>query len=193
LELLKKISNHSSFNDFFLVGGTALALQIGHRISVDLDFFSENKFNQVGLSEILIKDFDINISNIADNTIIGSINNVKVDFLAHQYPSLEKKKIEGSIKLASLKDIAAMKINAVRNRGTKKDFVDIYFLLQEYSLKELLEFTNKKYPNHTDILTLKSLIYFEDADTQPDCDMLIDVAWEEIKKEIIKKVLPFLK
>jgi len=85
-----------------------------------------------------------------------------------------------------------MKVNAVRNRGSKKDFVDIYFLLQRNSLSDLLKLANSKYPNHLDVLILKSLVYFEDADIQPDCDMLIDVKWEKVKETIEKEVFKLL-
>jgi len=192
LELLTKICSQQEFKNFHLVGGTALALQLGHRISIDLDFFINHDFDEKQLGKILINDFDAQISNLNNNAITGNINNVKFDFIAHQYTELDSKFISNKIRLASLKDIAAMKLNAVRNRGTKKDFVDIYFLLQHFTLSEMLNFTNQKYPNHVDILTLKSLVYFDDAELQPDCEMLIKVTWEEVKEKIKQVTLPLL-
>lgn len=192
LELLNKICCNQHFNDFFLVGGTALALQFGHRVSVDLDFFSIKSFNQERLKEILIKEFDAHIFAIDNNAIRGSINTVKFDFIAHQYPLLKPILEENEFRLSSIEDISAMKLNAVRNRGTKKDFVDIYFLLQKFTLEELLKMVNLKYPNHVDILTLKSLIYFDDANIQPNCEMLIDVSWEDVKSKIEKETIKFL-
>lgn len=192
LELLKKICCHQQFNDFFLVGGTALALQIGHRISIDLDFFSLSSFDENKLKDVLIKEFDAQIFAIDNNAIIGTINNVKFDFIAHQYPLLKSVFEVEKTRLSSIEDIAAMKLNAVRNRGTKKDFIDIYFLLQKFNLEELLKLVNSKYPNHVDILTLKSLTYFEDAENQPDCEMIIDVDWEEVKQKIEKETIKFL-
>jgi len=192
LELLKEICCHQQFNDFFLVGGTALSLQIGHRISIDLDFFTLVDFDENRLKDILIKEFDAQIFAIDNNAISGTINNVKFDFIAHQYSLLKPiLKIEET-RLSSLEDIAAMKLNAVRNRGKKKDFVDIYFLLQKFNLEELIDMVNSKYPNHVDILTLKSLVYFEDAENQPDCEMLIDVDWNNVKQKIEKETIKFL-
>jgi predicted nucleotidyltransferase component of viral defense system len=192
LELLKKVCCHQQFNNFFLVGGTALSLQIGHRISIDLDFFTLTDFDENKLKDILIKEFDAQIFSIDNNAITGLIDRVKFDFIAHQYPLLEPILEIEKTRLSSLEDIAAMKLNAVRNRGTKKDFVDIYFLLQKFNLEELLEMVNSKYPNHVDILTLKSLVYFDDAENQPDCEMLIDIDWKKVKQKIEKETIKFL-
>ena len=192
LELLKRIESDSKLNFFYLAGGTALALQIGHRISVDLDFFSHHDFNENDISEYLISNFNAQIVSIANNSISCLINNIKVEFIAHQYPLLKENNIIDNIRLASFEDIAAMKINAARNRGTKKDFVDLYFLLKSYSIQSLLEFANKKYPNHIDLLTLKSLVYFEEANQEPDCQMLLDVNWEEVKNALENEITPLI-
>jgi len=169
-----------------------LSLQIGHRISIDLDFFTLTDFDENKLKDILIKEFDAQIFSIDNNAITGLIDRVKFDFIAHQYPLLESILEIEKTRLSSLEDIAAMKLNAVRNRGTKKDFVDIYFLLQKFNLEELLEMVNSKYPNHVDILTLKSLVYFDDAENQPDCEMLIDIDWKKVKQKIEKETIKFL-
>ena len=154
LEILKKICCHQQFNDLFLVGDTALALQIGHRISIDLDFFTLSSFDENELKNVLINQFDAQIFAIDNNAISGTINNVKFDFIAHQYPLIKPVLEKENTRLSSLEDIAAMKLNAVRNRGTKKDFIDIYFLLQKFNLEALLELVNLKYPNHIDTLDL---------------------------------------
>jgi len=192
LELLNKLCSHTKLNNFFLVGGTALALQIGHRISIDLDFFSVNSFHEDELTSFLEQEFDMEIFQLSKNSITGKIQDVKVDFISHQYLLLSEIENYNSIRLAALKDIAAMKLNAIKNRGTKKDFVDLYFLLQQFTLEEMLNFANQKYPNHSDMLTIKSLVYFDDADIQPDCEMLINVSWEEIKTTIGQNTLKFL-
>lgn len=192
LELLNELCLHPKLNDFFLVGGTALALQIGHRISVDLDFFNQQPFNQNELTTILEQEFNMEAFQLSTNSITGVINNIKVDFISHQYQFLSAIKHYDKIRLAAIEDIAAMKLNAIKNRGTKKDFVDLYFLMKQFTLEEMLIFANKKYPNHSDILTLKSLIYFDDAEIQPDCEMLIDVSWQEVKKTIEEQTIKFL-
>jgi len=125
LDLLKKISAIPSFSSHRLVGGTSLALQFGHRLSVDLDFFSTEQFDH---EEILF-----NLKSIGKIEIVSRskfincffINDVKVDFVSLPYQWLEEPMIEDSIRLAGRKDIAAMKLSAITNRGSKKDFIDI--------------------------------------------------------------------
>lgn len=192
LELLNSFCTHPKLTDFFLVGGTALALQLGHRISVDLDFFSEKPINTDELISVLEKDYQAEIFQLTDNAIVGNVKGVKIDFIAHQYPLLNELKMENQIRLASIEDIAAMKLNAIKNRGSKKDFVDLYFLLKQFSLIEMLSLANKKYSNNVDVLTLKSLVYFDDAELQPDCEMLLPISWDEVKKEIEKRTLELL-
>lgn len=192
LELLDSFCRHPKLSDFFLVGGTALALQLGHRISIDLDFFSVKPLKTNELIGVLEEEYQAEIFQLTDNTIVGKVNDVKIDFIAHQYPLLKELKMENHIRLSSLEDIAAMKLNAIKNRGSKKDFVDLYFLLKQFSLTEMLSLVNKKYSNNVDVLTLKSLVYFDDAELQPDCEMRIAVTWDEVKKEIEKKTLELL-
>jgi predicted nucleotidyltransferase component of viral defense system len=192
LELLNSFCTHPKLTDFFLVGGTALALQLGHRISIDLDFFSVKPLKTNELIGILEKEYNAEIFQLTDNAIVGKVKDVKIDFIAHQYPLLNELKIENDIRLSSLEDIAAMKLNAIKNRGSKKDFVDLYFLLKQFSLTEMLSLVNKKYANNVDVLTLKSLVYFDDAELQPDCEMRIAVTWDEVKKEIERRTLEIL-
>lgn len=192
LELLNSFCTHPKLTDFFLVGGIALALQLGHRISIDLDFFSVKPLKTDELVGILEKEYNAEIFQLTDNAIVGKVKDVKIDFIAHQYPLLNELKMENDIRLSSLEDIAAMKLNAIKNRGSKKDFVDLYFLLKHFSLTEMLSLVNEKYSNNVDVLTLKSLVYFDDAELQPDCEMRIAVTWDEVKKEIEKRTLELL-
>lgn len=192
LELLNSFCTHPKLTDFFLVGGTALALQLGHRISIDLDFFSVKPLKTNELIGILEKEYNAEIFQLTHNAIVGKVKGVKIDFIAHQYPLLNELKMENDIRLSSLEDIAAMKLNAIKNRGSKKDFVDLYFLLKQFSLTEMLSLVNKKYANNVDVLTLKSLVYFDDAELQPDCEMRIAVTWDEVKKEIERRTLEIL-
>ena len=117
------------------------------------------------------------------------LRDIKVDIIDYsQYKWIDDPVIEDGIPLASPKDIAAMKINAIEGRGTRKDFVDVYFLMQHYSLSELLDFYAQKYPNHSFFRALLSLNYFEDAEQQAMPKMQIPVSWEEIKSTIIAEV-----
>ena len=193
LELLKSISAHPGFSNFYLAGGTALALQIGHRKSMDLDFFSILSFDENQIVGILESDFNASIINQYQNTVLCSINGVKVDVISHQYEHLHENTIIGGVCLASIEDIAAMKLNAIVGRGSKKDFVDIFFLLAEYSLNQLILFHKRKYPNQNDLLVLKSLTYFADADLDPELIMIEKCHWDEVKQSVVEKVNNYIK
>jgi len=187
LELLKKLQKSQLLGKARLVGGTALALQIGHRKSIDLDFFGELNFD---IQELIdeIKEFaELIVLSESKNIHIYSVNGIKVDFVNYKYPWLEDAVVEDGIILASIKDIAAMKISAIIGRGTKKDFIDIAFLLQRFSLKEILDFYSSKYNDGSIFMALKSLTYFDDAETDIMPDMLIKKSWTQAKKEILAK------
>ena len=108
------------------------------------------------------------------------LNEVKVDLVNYPYPWLEEAKSIKGIRLAQKKDIAAMKLAAITSRGTKKDFIDLYFLLEEFSLQEMIDFYGQKYSDGSVFLVLKSLTYFDDANMEVSPFMLKDVAWEEV-------------
>ena len=122
------------------------------------------------------------------NINIFEINGVKVDFVNYSYPWLQDAVVFDGIRLAQEKDIAAMKIAAITGRGRKKDFVDLYFLLDKINLKTIIDYYNKKYFDASTYLALKSLTYFDDADQDMDLDMLVDIEWPEVKNTILKKV-----
>ena len=185
LDLLKELSLKSEISEFYLAGGTALALQIGHRVSVDLDFFTSDEFDSTALLENVENRFVTDNSSVAANSLSLFIKSyesyIKVDFIRHGYPILSPAITTGDIRLCSLEDIAAMKMNAVANRGAKKDFFDIYALLAQFSLKEMITFFEEKYRKRNSFTVTKSLAYFDDADMDPDPISLIAASWEEIK------------
>ncbi|SEF48255.1 Nucleotidyl transferase AbiEii toxin, Type IV TA system [Halpernia humi] len=189
LELLRKISNSDFFSDFFLVGGTALALQIGHRNSIDLDFFAKKDIDENLFLEKLSEFGKVIKFSSSKNILICSVNGVKVDFVNHIYKFLDEPLILDGIKMASKRDISAMKLNAIEGRGSKKDFIDLYFLLNYMSLPEMIEAYKLKYPNHSEFMMLKSLTYFEDADHFPQPEMFADFNWENAKQKIIQEFL----
>lgn len=192
LELLKAIMAETMFSDMRLVGGTALALQYGHRQSVDLDVFGIIPFDAVNMEQTLSSIGDLQIIKSSDRIRIYQIDRIKVDFVDYsRYPWLDEPIIENGIRLASPKDIAAMKVNAAEGRGTKKDFIDIYFLLKHYTLSEILDFYNRKYPEHSMFRALMSLSYFDDAENQLMPKMLKSVTWEDVKKCIDSSVKEF--
>ncbi len=104
---------------------------------------------------------------------------------------LSSTRLVGGTALASLEDIAAMKISAITNRGTKKDFIDLFFLLKKFSMNQIMEWYKQKYPDAVLFSTIKSLTYFDDAEHEPMPTMLCDCSWELIKEEIIKQVLQY--
>lgn len=185
LELLNKIMAEPLFSPLRLVGGTALALQKGHRKSVDLDLFGELLVEDDVLTEAASRMGRITWLNKLKNIKSLLINGIKVDFVNYSYPWLSLPVMEGSIRLANKNDIAPMKLAAVTGRGAKKDFTDLYFLLKDFTLNEMIELYEKKYPDGSAFLVLKSLIYFEDAEGDEMPQMLMPVSWEEIKQRIV--------
>lgn len=189
LELIKKLQSLDELKDSRLVGGTALALQIGHRKSVDIDLFMSNTVD--------VNDLLAAIQTVTNDVVLLSssrtmrflrVNNVKVDVVAYPYKWIDEPVVEDGITLASVKDIAAMKISAITNRGTKKDFTDLYFLLQQFTFQEIIELYKTKYPDAVMFTTLKSLAYFDDAEPEPMPYMLENVSWEQVKTTISKLV-----
>jgi hypothetical protein len=170
-----------AFSGLRLAGGTALALQIGHRKSFDIDLFGIIDFDSLIIQE-LFAEFDV-VKTIkrSKNINIFIINDVKVDFVNYSYPWLSESLVKDNIRMAAIEDIAAMKLAAVTGRGSKKDFVDIYFLFQYFSLEELINMYSTKYPDGSIFLVLKSLTYFADAENEGDLNMLINTSWQTVK------------
>lgn len=176
------------FSKMSLVGGTALALQIGHRKSIDLDLFGEIDFESLNKHEIFKNFGKVSSLKTSKNINIYNINNVKVDFVNYSYPWIHDQLLFEGVRLAHIKDIAAMKLAAITGRGGRKDFVDIYFLLQKYTLREMLSFYNQKYFDGSEYQVLKSLTYFADAENDADIEILKDVSWSKIKTYILNVV-----
>jgi predicted nucleotidyltransferase component of viral defense system len=176
-------------NSFVLVGGTALALQLGNRKSIDLDLFSNTDFASNELLISLLNDYQILVNNQHSQTLITTINHVKVDFIKFHYPFIRPFLVIENIRMASLEDIAAMKLDAITGRGSKKDFYDLFFLLQHYSIDELFSFYTEKYPHQTTFHVARSLTYFDDADIQPS-PIVFDktITWETVKQKIISVI-----
>lgn len=153
-------------SSFYLAGGTSLALQLGHRDSIDFDFFSERDFDISDLFENLKEIFsEYKIKKVQDeeNTLTIIIDeDIKLSFFTYKYPLLNSLIIEKYLKLASVEDIACMKLSAIVSRSTEKDYIDLYFILQTHRLSDLLELAEKKFPSLDTNLIIKSLVYFED-------------------------------
>ena len=159
LELLKRLMSDEHLQGFVLVGGTSLALQMGHRISVDLDLFTENEFGADGLREYLERNYHLQTDYLAFATVKGEIDGVQVDCIAHAYPWLKPFVLEEGIRLASLEDVCAMKLNAIAGNGTRiKDFVDVAYLSSSFSLQQMLDFYEEKY-NANPLMPLKGIAH----------------------------------
>ena len=188
LELLRQLMKAPLLRKTRLVGGTALALQYGHRSSVDLDFFGEVETTTEELSQELGQVGAVTLFGQGKMIKGFAVDDVRIDIVNYAYPWLEEAIIEDGLRLASPIDIAAMKIYAIENRGSRKDFIDMYFLLKHYSLGEILSFYKRKYPEHSEFVALRSLTYFEDAESFAMPKMYADFDWEELKRSIIVSV-----
>lgn len=184
-------------SDFLLVGGSALSLQYGHRISVDLDLFSSMNFDNQSFVRMLEKSFKGFTYRNVNNPVglFGYIDKVKVDFVKyHHHPLIDKALVTEGIRFASIPDIIAMKVNAVMKRGVKKDFWDIAELLQHYNIKDFISFYEKKYPSQQLLISVpQAITYFDDAEESEDPISLKGQTWESVKKIIQQKVSAYLR
>lgn len=169
----------------YLAGGTACALQIGHRISVDLDFFTPQEFDAKELVRALKNIGKFKLDRQSWGTILGEFEKIKFSIFVYKFPVLGPFKSLSGINILDLRDIAAMKIDAISTRGIKRDFIDLYFICQKgISLKEVLSLYDRKYGTlASNIVHIqKSLVYFVDAEMTTVPKMLKEVAWEDVKK-----------
>lgn len=177
---------------FYLAGGTALALQTGHRTSIDFDFYSQKKFSSSQLAKDIKKTFqNAEILFTEEDTLKSKIGETELSFFYYSYRLLEPLKGYQGISIASPADIATMKLVAIVQRGTRRDFIDVYYLFNIYTLKELIDFAIKKYPGYQPMLILRSLIYFEDAegkDTRPIKIFDPNFSWDKAKDKIFEEV-----
>jgi len=194
--VLNAIGDSGAARNFYLAGGTALALYFGHRFSVDLDWFAEKFDYTLSFRRQLEKLGKLGIDSESEKTFNGTLNGVKISFFEYPYPLIApKKQYKESVFLAAVPDIAAMKMEAIGSRGSYKDFIDIYFLLQHYSLEELLGFVRKKFANieYNETHLLKAMTYFEDAKGSAMPQLVKKVSWQKIKEAIRREVEVYLK
>jgi predicted nucleotidyltransferase component of viral defense system len=192
-QVLRKIRETQVLDNFYLAGGTALSLILGHRKSIDLDFFSSS-FPKFEILVAKLKTLNPKVINQDKGTLDLYIDGVKVSFLEYKYPLVGDFLEFDQVKVASLEDIACMKLSAISSRGSKKDFIDLYFILQKFSLGELLDLFEKKFKgvNYQMSHILKSLVYFEEAEKQPDPEFLVDVDWNEVRKTLEESTYRYL-
>lgn len=185
LELLKYLMQQPELNRFVLVGGTALALQFGHRESVDADLFGLQPLDEIDFSGILAQFGEVNLLKKSKSIEVYQVDSIKVDVVNYRYKLLKPILEADHIRMASPEDIAAMKLSAIAGRGSKKDFIDLYFLMNHFSIDEMMNFYKKKYSDGSEFAVMKSLTYFEDADSEAMPKMFENVEWEAIKQTIL--------
>lgn len=193
-DLLVAIQSIPELSETRLVGGTALALQLGHRISIDLDIFGKWDYS-INLFDLFSEIGTVEKVNATPNGRMAFfyINGIKVDCVSYdKYPWLSPAIEENGIRLADIKDIGAMKINAIINRGTRKDFIDLARLLEAYPLNEIFMWYQEKYSDANPALGVRSLSYFDDAETMPVPKMLIPLDWELVKSRITQAIRQFI-
>jgi hypothetical protein len=190
ISVLKSLGLQMSPRKFYLAGGTALAIHLSHRISVDLDWFTPNLFpdGMILAQSLRNSDVELEIEQVSPGTLHGSVKGVRVTFLQYQYPLLKplEQWDEMNCPLASLEDLACMKLSAIAQRGARKDFCDIYALGEKaFSLSQMLDFYQKKFGIRDIGSVLYGLVYFDDAESERMPRMLWDVTWREIRNTIL--------
>lgn len=184
--VLRTLAGSPLLADFYLAGGTALALQFGHRLSVDLDFFSQKDFTLADAKKALVSLGAYTLENEEPGTLDGELDGVKLTLLRYEYPLLFPFVDFGGVRLADPRDIACMKLDAISSRGSKKDFIDLFVILEKYQLRDIFDLFDKKYAGiaYNRLHLLKSLSYFADAEEEPMPRMLRELSWETVMETI---------
>jgi len=169
--------------EFYLAGASA-ALHLGHRVSEDLDFFTQRELNTHALIQRLKRLGELEVQAEAWGTVTGTLCGVRVSFFTYAYPLVEPTQKLLGVNIAGLADIGLMKLVAIAQRGSRRDFVDLFFICQKLPLEQLLALLPRKYVgvNRSLVHILRSLVYFADAETEPMPKMLQPVRWSEIKR-----------
>ena len=191
-ELLQWAGQQGFMSPFYLAGGTALALQMGHRKSVDLDFFSETdevheRTRQRIIRAVAERDGQV-IENV-DGNLVLLVDGVRVGFFSYGYKLLEPFVQLGNVNVASMLDVGLMKLDAVIGRGSQKDFFDLYVIAQQYPLEELLKAGARKYPTSRDfaLMAVESFVMFENAERDVTPKLMIDATWKEVQEYFIEQ------
>jgi hypothetical protein len=187
---LRDLCQSPLLTPFYLAGGTGLALHLGHRRSVDLDFFTPETFSEDALLQRVQTLGKFSLVAKEPGTLHAQIGGTKVSFLAYTYPLLFPCAAFLDVKVADPRDIACMKVSAIASRGTKRDFIDLYAVAQRYGLPQILKWFNEKFAvaNYSSVHLLKSLTYFDDAEKDPAPDMVVPLAWEEVMQFFTREV-----
>lgn len=191
-ENLAILGRSSVLKKAYLAGGTGVALQLAHRISHDFDFFIPQEFYPKRFVSSLIKYGEFKEEQASKGTVLGEFRGTKFSLFFYRYPLLYPLKKFLGLKIADLRDIAAMKIEAIATRGSKRDFIDIYFMCKEgMTLGEMLRFYDRKYGNLAPNLVhiKKSLVYFVDAEPDEMPEVLKPCSWPDVKRFFEREIV----
>lgn len=186
LAVLHSLMTNPAFDSFSLAGGTSLSLRFGHRTSVDIDLFSREPFDSMLLQTRIAALFpESQILNRTEGSLCVNAGGIKIDHLYHPYPLLERIETEGALRIMSVTDVSAMKVNAVTNRGSKKDFIDLYALhLNGIKLNQSINHFCRKYTGNK-FLAIRSLLWLQDADEEPDPLFLNGWTWALVREKML--------
>jgi hypothetical protein len=192
---LEKIKSLPFLADYYLAGGTVVALYYGHRLSFDLDFFSPKPTSSMLITSQLKNLGELSVDTQEEGTWLGMLDKTKLSFFVYPYAQIAEEENWNSVRLASKQDLACMKMEAIASRGIKRDFIDMYYLTQEIGLEGILSVARSKFSeaNISEIHFLRSLVYFEDADLSEEPIMLVPYDWDDIKRYFENEVLAITK
>lgn len=181
---LRSLRDAGQLERFYLAGGTGLALQFGHRLSHDLDFFSKELFDEEFLLQHIGRHEQLSDVSKGPHTLHAVLHNSKVSFLGYDYPVLFPLERFEEVAIADPRDIACMKVSAIASRGTMRDFVDLYVAAERFSLRSLLQLFDRKYARtgYNKVHILKSLTFFEDAEKDSMPHLLVPLEWNAVKR-----------
>lgn len=190
-QLIQQLQNIPELKEFYLVGGTALALQLGHRNSIDIDLFTQKDFTAEEIENVLRDKYDFKATLSRKNTVLSSVNQIKTDFIKHDYPFIKPPEQEDGISFLGIEDIAAMKLHAIIQSGKRlKDFIDIYYLLEHFSMHQMVDLFIKKYAFSNQMIAMKAVNFFGDIDENIDPpNLLKPLKPGQIKKRIQEATL----
>jgi len=197
LAILNELMLIEELSAFSLVGGTALSLKFGHRISEDVDLFTEKDFDKTFIQAILQKKFGKSFFYEERGNPLGIfcfIDEIKIDLVKYKFPLIRPLDIEAGIRFYSTEDIIAMKIATVLRRARKKDFWDIAELLDHYSVDDFIRFFFQKFPEQMFLISIpQAMTYFAEADADNDPKSLKGQTWKSVRNIISKAVKDYLK
>lgn len=183
-QTLSQLNKTNLIKTYYLAGGTACALHLGHRLSYDLDFFALTPATPEQIRDQLLPLGDLEIYHNQPGTFNGVLNQTKISFFVYPYQLLSQTKLYENTSVASTEDLICMKLEAIGSRGSKRDFVDLYFLLQNLGLNQAIKYYQTKYAKQNTSVEhlLKSLVYFNDAIVEPELNMLVEYQWSKVEK-----------